>query len=75
MKKYWYEEGMCRTLGYKGQYPVTYTSTDGLIYNRECMCCTAVINGTCKIHQSCEILLTAPASMENNWQLRDKKIG
>ena len=62
MKKYWYEEGMCRTLGYKGQYPVIYTSTDDLIYNRECMCCTAVINGTCKIHQSCEILLTAPST-------------
>lgn len=25
-KKYFYEEGMCRALGYKGQYPVIYES-------------------------------------------------
>ena len=42
MKKYWYEEGMCHTLGYKGQWPVTYTSADGLVYKKECMACDAV---------------------------------
>ena len=75
MKKFWYEEGMCRALGYKGQYPVTYTSEDKITYKRSCMSCSAIADGHCTQHETCEVFWAAPESMENNWQLRDKKMG
>lgn len=75
MAKYYYEEGMCHVIGYKGQYPIAYTSEDGQMYNKECMSCNAIANSNCTIHKTCKILLLAPESMENNWKLRDKKMG
>ena len=75
MKKYWYEEGMCRSLGYKGQWPLIYTSQDGIIYKKDCMCCDMISDGQCTIHKNCEILSSAPNEMKANWQLREKKMG
>lgn len=73
--KYWYEEGMCKALGYKGQYPVIYRSEAGTLYKRVCMGCTAISDGRCRISDQCQVILNAPEQMEYNWQLRDKKIG
>ena len=50
--KYWYEEGMCKAIGYKGQYPVVYNSNDGNLYTKASMGCDAVIGGKCKIADS-----------------------
>lgn len=73
-QKYWYQEGMCRALGYKGQYPVIYKSEDGLVYTKECMACNAISEGKCK-SENCEVYDASPTEMENTWELRDKKMG
>ena len=73
MNKYWYEEGMCHALSYKGQWPIIYTSTDGLRYKKKCMACDMISDGHCTLHKNCEVLASAPQEMENTWKLRDKK--
>ena len=74
MKKYWYEEGMCKHMSYKGQWPVMYTSDNGLTYKKECMACTEVERGNCKLGSDCEVFKIAVDEMEAHWQLRDKKM-
>ena len=74
-QKYWYEEGMCKHMSYKGQWPVTYTSADGLVYKKECMACDAVSKGVCQLGTKCEVFKIATDEMESHWQLRDKKMG
>ena len=74
-QKYWYEEGMCKHLQYKGLWPVTYKSDDGLIYKKDCMACIEVENGNCKLGSKCEVFKIASDEMEAHWQLRDKKMG
>lgn len=71
--KYWYEEGMCNALGYKGQYPVIYRSEDGDFYIRVCMACDAISKGICR-GEKCEVFEVSPAEMTDNWELRDKKM-
>lgn len=75
MKKYWYEEGMCLHMKYKGQWPVIYISEDGLMYKKECMACTEVERGNCKLGAECEVYKIAVDEMEAHWQLREKKMG
>ena len=66
---------MCKYLQYKGLWPVTYVSDDGLIYKKDCMACNAVLNGSCKLGLDCEVFKIAADEMEVHWQLRDKKMG
>lgn len=72
--KYFYEEGMCHALGYKGQYPVIYEPISENMYKRRCMGCSMIEDGRCTIHTGCEILQNAPEQMPYSWQLRDKKM-
>lgn len=72
IKKYWYEEGMCKYMGYKGQWPVAYISTDGIMYKKDHMACKEVKNGTCKLGVDCDVFKSAENEMGAHWQLRDK---
>lgn len=74
MNKYWYEEGMCRALGYKGQYPVAYTSVTETTYKKNFMSCTAISDGRCRQSENCEVFLSAPAELKDSWELREKKM-
>lgn len=73
-KKYWYQEGMCRAAGYKGQYPVMYKSEDGLNYSKASMACDMIFKGICK-GENCKVYDEAPAEMTDTWELREKKMG
>lgn len=70
-----YEEGLCKALGYKGLYLVTYTAMDDGVYEKKCMACYMIQDGRCPIYEACEIFSSAPKTMENNWKLRSKKMG
>ena len=73
MDKYWYGEGMCKALHYRGLYPMTYTSDDGRTFNKKCMCCQMITDGRCQIpNDQCDVFNNSPTEMENHWQLRNK---
>ena len=75
IKKYWYEEGMCKFMQYKGQWPVAYVSDNGgVTYKKSCMACTVVENGECKLGENCSVFQIAAEEMEAHWNLRDKKM-
>ena len=74
IRKYWYEEGMCKHMQYKGLWPVAYESADGMIYRKSCMACTEVANGKCKLGEQCEVFQVASAEMEAHWDMRDKTL-
>ena len=74
VRKYWYEEGMCQHLRYKGLWPVAYVSEDDMVYKKECMACREVLDGKCKQERACEVFKRAAEKMEKSWQLRDKKM-
>ena len=74
IKKYWYEEGMCKHMQYKGLWPVTYESADGMVYRKSCMSCTEVANGKCQVGEQCEVFQVASVEMEVHWDMRDKTL-
>ena len=73
IRKYWYEEGMCKHMQYKGLWPVAYVS-DGAVYSKSCMACTEVANGKCKLGEQCEVFQVASSEMEAHWDMRDKTL-
>lgn len=75
IKKYWYEEGMCKHMQYKGLWPVAYVSEDGTVYRKSCMACGQVNEGNCKLGEECEVFKIAATEMERHWDLRDKTLG
>ena len=74
IKKYWSEEGMCNHMQYKGLWPVTYVSADGITYKKSCMACREVSNGNCQLGENCEVFKIATTEMEYHWNLRDKTL-
>ena len=74
IKKYWYEEGMCKHMQYKGLWPVTYVSDDGMTFRKSCMACTEVANGKCQLGEQCEVFQVAASEMEAHWDMRDKTL-
>lgn len=75
-QKYYYQLGMCTALKYNSLNPVMYEShAEDEDYIKQKMVCEAIVKGTCKNPEECQLLKDAPERFRyKDWNLVDKKL-
>lgn len=75
MEKYYYQEGVCKTLSYLSLNPIVYEKEkDGLFHKRR-MDCRCIQQKKCSMYETCNLFLDAPKILEDKGLiLREKKL-
>lgn len=75
MEKYHYFQGRCEMNSYLSLNPVLYTEVEDGKYQKVKMACNGIQEGNCDREYTCQLLIDAPNTLEDNGvNLRENKM-